>query len=261
MSGWGRTIAGSLPLLTAWLLADAAAAGQLTAGYEVRWAGIAVGRVETSLGGEGAAYRLVWQGRTVGLAETMFPFASAGSSEGRREQGRVVSERFTGESRSGDRSSHWRVTFGADGRAGRIELSPDTGAEREPVPAALQAGPDPLALLLQAIEQAAPGLSASGTGFDGRRVTRYELSCDDTPVPVDADRAELACTIEGRLLAGAARGSAQAASGWRREPIRAWLRTGLRPGGWWPVRIEVPARIGSVEVRLVELQGRPHIEG
>ena len=76
--------------------------GELQAAYEVSWAGIAVGRVETSLddGDAGnAGYRLSWQGTTVGLAQSLFPFASAGSSEGRRVDGRILSGRFAGETR------------------------------------------------------------------------------------------------------------------------------------------------------------------
>lgn len=266
MSGWRGSIGQHGWLLAVWLAAAPAVAsgGELQAAYEVSWAGIAVGRVETSLDGgavDDAGYRLSWQGTTVGLAQSLFPFASAGSSEGRRVDGRILSGRFAGETRWSDGGSRWLVTFAADGHAGRIELAPDSRAAREPVPAALQLAPDPMALLLQAVESAAPGLRADGTSFDGKRVVRYTTSCDLEGAPADTAPPELLCTIEGRLLAGAAKDAAPERPAWRQAPIRAWLRQGLRPGGWWPVRIEVPAPIGTVAARLVELQGRPHIEG
>ena len=156
MSGWRGSIGQHGWLLAVWLAAAPAVAsgGELQAAYEVSWAGIAVGRVETSLDGgavDDAGYRLSWQGTTVGLAQSLFPFASAGSSEGRRVDGRILSGRFAGETRWSDGGSRWLVTFAADGHAGRIELAPDSRAAREPVPAALQLAPDPMALLLQAV--------------------------------------------------------------------------------------------------------------
>jgi hypothetical protein len=237
-----------------------AAAETLTATYALSWAGLEVGELETVVAEQAdGGYRVAWQGRTRGLVGALHPFTGWGRSEGRRDGRRFVSARYAGRSRWRDGGTAWLVAFGPDGRATRVEIPPEQLAEREPVPEPLRAAPDPAALALTAIAAAGPGARAAGTSFDGRRAVRFALGCAAAP----SEEGELACTVEGRLLAGAARaGRARPGAAADRDPARVWLRADVHEGGgWWPVRIEVPARFGTVTARLVRAERRPHIGG
>jgi hypothetical protein len=234
-----------------------AAAETLSARYEVSWAGLEVGELETVLAERADGYDVAWQGRASGLVGALHPFVSLGRSEGRRDGRRFVSERYAGQSRWDDGSTAWVVAFGSDGRATRVEVPPEQLADREPVPEPLRMAPDPAALALTAIAAAGPGARATGASFDGRRAFRFALGCADVP-----SEGELVCTVEGKLLAGASRAwRARPGAASNRAPVRVWLRTDVREGGWWPVRIEVPTRFGAVAVRLVRAERRSHIGG
>ena len=101
-----------------------------------------------------------------------------------------------------------------------------------------------------------PGASLAAASFDGKRVVGFALDCAGTVV---AGEGELACTVEGQLLAGASRE-------WRdRQPeptprpaVRVWLRPSPDAGGFWPVRVEAPSRFGTIVAHLTSLeQGVP----
>lgn len=254
----------ALPLLAP----PVAAAEAVTATYVFRWGGIEVGELEATLredgGAEAGGYRVSWRGRTTGLAGALFPFTGEGESVGRRESGRYRSGVYAVRSRRGGGAvAAWRVGFAPDGRAARVEVPPEQLAGREPVPEALRVGPDPAALALAAIAGAAPGARLDGASFNGKRAARFALACADAPEP---GAALLPCTVQGRLVAGAARDHPPDPPG---EPVRVWLRPGApRPGsgggpggGWWPVRAEASTRFGAVEVRLVGTGPGPHIGG
>lgn len=235
----------------------------LVATYAFRWAGLEVGELEAVLSQDARRYRASWRGRTLGLIGSLFPFTSEGQSEGRREGGRYLSERYAGRSRSDEGGSTWRVAFGPDGRATRVEVPAEQMAERGPVPEALRTAPDPAALLLGALAIAGPGAALTGTSFDGKRATSFVLACDDERSGGGRpDGAELRCTIRGKLLAGGAHGWRSRSRGDERAPIEVWLRPGLGPeGSWWPIRLEAPLRVGTVEMRLVRTEQRAHIGG
>jgi hypothetical protein len=238
-----------------------AAAGGLTATYAFTWAGLEVGELEAEVAEDGAGYRVAWRGRTVGLIGTLFPYASEGASEGRRESGRLRPERFAGRSVWRDGSGAWGVAFDPDGQVARIDLPEEQRAEREPVPEALQVAPDPATLALRAIAAAGPGTRLEASSFDGKRAVRFALACADPATPAGGVAAELLCTVEGRLLAGASRRwrERQGDQADRREPVKVWLQPGLWPDELWPVRVEAPTRFGTVEARLVRAEPRPHM--
>ena len=151
----------------------------MTAVYAFSWAGLDVGRLEVLLEADGGGYRASWEAGTAGLVGTLFPFSSQGTAEGRRDGERYLPSRYDGRSAWRDGGSQWRVAFAADGRATQIEVPADDLAGREPVPEALQVGPDPASLALAAIARAAPGIRLDGQSFDGRRAVRVELACAD----------------------------------------------------------------------------------
>ena len=137
------------------------------------------------------------------------------------------------------------VGFGAS-RSGRtdepaeIQLSQAELADREPVPAAMQVGPDPATLALMAIAAARPGAGLKAASFDGKRAIGFELTCAAATAG-----GELPCSVETRLLAGASRR-------WRerqpqpdeRPPVQVWLQHRTDADGFWPARLEVPSPFG-----------------
>jgi Protein of unknown function (DUF3108) len=237
-----------------------AAAESLTATYAVTWRGLEVGTFDAEVAADDDGYRAAWQGRTTGLAGTLFPFATAGASEGARGRGGAFLPReHTGRSRWRDGNRAWRVVFGGDGRAAKVEVPADELAEREPVPAALRVGPDPAALALTAIAAAEPGARMVASSFDGKRAVRFALTCGDAASDQGGvGPAEIACAVESQLLAGASRRWRERSPGAREaEPVRIWLRQGVSGQGYWPVRVQAASRFGMVEARLVRLEHHP----
>jgi hypothetical protein len=253
----------ALAILAAVILAlgtTPAAAESLTATYVVTWRGLEVGTLDAEVAADGDGYRAAWQGRTTGLIGTLFPFATTGTSEGARGRGGAFLPReHTGHSRWRDGDRAWRVVFGGDGRAAEVEVPADELAEREPVPAALRVGPDPAALALTAIAAAEPGARMVASSFDGKRAVRFALTCGDAASDQGGvGPAEIACTVESELLAGASRRwRARSPDAREAEPVRVWLRQGMGGQGYWPVRAQAVARFGRVEVRLVRMEHHP----
>jgi Protein of unknown function (DUF3108) len=253
----------ALAILAAVVLApgmDPAAAGSLTATYAVTWGGMEVGMFDTEVAADDGGYRTAWQGRTTGLVGTLFPFATMGASEGARGLGGAFLPReYTGRSRWRDGDRAWRVVFGGDGRAAEVEVAADELAEREPVPADLRVGPDPAALALTAIAAAKPGARMVAGSFDGKRAVRFALTCGDAASDGSGVApAEIACTVESQLLAGASRRwRGRSPDAREAEPARIWLRRGVSGQGYWPVSVQVPSWFGTVEAHLVRLERRP----
>lgn len=241
-----------LSMLALLLPATPAAAEPLRVAYELSWNAIEVATVETELSRDEAGYRLVWRGQTSGFLGLLYPFASEAWSEGSQAGAGVTPRRFAGLSKRGEDENAWAVDFDPTGRAVRVEIPEDDRADREPVPAELQVGPDPLSLALTALSRAKPGFREAGTAFDGRRVLRIAAVCADAPEATPDFGEALLCTVEGKLVAGASRR-------WRdrqqpqaeRPPTRVWLTRGTVAGGWWPVRIESPTRWGTVTALLL----------
>lgn len=253
-----RTIA--LVLLVATLAAHPAAAGgaPLEADYVVRWRGIEVGRFTTELRRSGERYHLAYRARTSGPLRWLVGLESDGWAIGHLVDGGVQPEHFRGASSWRDGAGSWRVSFAEDGRVTEVEVDEATRADREPVPEALHRGPDPLSLVLAAMQRAAAGEAFEGRSFDGRRAMRYRLACAAEPSPIrpvalgPAAREALGCTIEGELVAGRSkRWSREPDQEPRdREPVRLWLVPELGGMPHWPVRIEAESRWGTVSVEL-----------
>lgn len=243
-----------LALIAALLAGPTAAETTGRAAYTVHWGGFEVAVIETRLVLEQGAYRLTWTGGTTGFLGRLYPLQSEGVSEGSRQGDSLVPARFAGESRRAAEVQPWSVAYAPDGRVVRVELPEDERDEREPVPVALQRGPDPLTLALETVLAAAPGLRASATSFDGRRAMRFAAACTPAPIAaaaggVEETRPALLCTIAGEVTAGRHRR-------WRdpdrapREPVKVRLEQGVVGDLWWPVRVEAPTRWGAVIAHL-----------
>jgi hypothetical protein len=244
-------------LLVPGLLAPVVAvpAERVDAAYELSWSGIEIGRFETRLTADESSYRLAYAARTTGFLAWLFPFTSAGASEGFIADPGPVPARYVVESQRRDGTSTWTVAFDPQGEVERVDLTTPLDEEREVVPTALQKAPDPLALALRASRAAAPGARLEEVSFDGKRAVRFELACaaaeqafapDDPAVPI---RRALDCTLDGELLAGASR-RWQRGPEPDRPPARVLLSREIVPGRYWPVRVEAETRFGMVVVRL-----------
>jgi hypothetical protein len=257
-----RQIAASL-LLAAALLAPApgqpgATEAPLTADYAVRWSGLEIGRFSTELRRTGERYHLAYQAWTSGPLRWVVDLQSDGWAAGRLIDGAVRAEHFRGQSSWRDGAGHWRVTFAADGSVTEIELDAATTADREPVPEALRRGPDPLSLMLLAMQAARAGEVLEGQSFDGRRAMRYSLACAAEKSPIRpvalgaASRDALVCAADGALVAGRSKRWSDRAEARRpdREPARIWLVPGVGGMPHWPVRIEAESRWGRVTIEL-----------
>ena len=241
-----------------------AQAARLSAGYEIEWQGLPIGAFETEVLTEAESYQVSYRARTTGFLGWLWPFSSEGSSEGSLAAMRPMPQYYQVFSRRRDEDDRWAVRFAADGRAVHVDVPIEERLEREPVPAALQVAPDPLALALAAIGAAAPGAQLAGTSFDGKRALRFEVACADDLVALAdappgaaaaAERDALACTVDGDLAAGASRRwQGRSMRDDERTPVAVWLGRGILADAFWPVRVEAPTRYGTVTVRLVSLQ-------
>ena len=232
-----------------------AATGPLLATYSIRWAGIEVARlgVDVHLGQHD--YRARWDGATTGLVGTLFPFVASGEVEGRIEGVELSPEHYRGRSTWGDGGSIWRVEFDPDGRASEIEIERDDLGPRDPVPAPLRVGPDPVTLALTALARAEPGTRIEGRSFDGRRVLGYDFACDDPPM-VQAGETTLTCLVSAELVAGGTQRWRESRRG-DAEPIRVWLRAEPGSARYLPVRAETVSRFGTVTAELVAIERPP----
>ena len=235
--------------VTASVLMGAGAAQANVAAYELAWRGVAIGEFEVAVDAEAERYHISYEARSTGILAVFFPFESRGWSAGAISDGEVLASNHSAMSSFRDQERNWTIGFGADGAVTELDINAD-GDEREPVPAALQRAPDPLALALSALQDASPGVEIEGQSFDGRRAVRVEMSCPEA----DENDVELTCTIEGELLAGASKR-------WRdehegeppvRRPVNVRLSRTVMNDLWWPVWLEVESRFGPVTATMVD---------
>ena len=235
-----------------------AAAERIAATYEVTLSGLPIGRFEAGLQADAASYRLSYSARTAGLVGVLFPFRSAGASEGVLSGLGPAPLRYAGESSRRDGTSSWAVEFDRDGLVERVDVTVPEDEVREPVPPALQKAPEPLALALRVTADAAPGIRLEDTSFDGKRAVRFTLACDPAGrlaanAPGTPADGTLHCTVDGELAAGGVRRWQDGRSG-DRSPARVQLSPDIVPGRYWPVRVEAETRWGTVIARLTEVR-------
>jgi len=132
------------------------------------------------------------------------------------------------------------------------------------VPRALQRGPDPLSLVLQAMLDAAAGRDLEWRSFDGRRVVRARLGCAEDamailPAALGGTHQALLCEAEGTLLAGRSKRWSEPDDRAldERRPMLVWLVPDVGGLPHWPVRIEAESPWGAVVIDLDRLGPAP----
>lgn len=232
------------------------AAERLDARYVMTWKGLEVGRFEARLAFDDAGYRVGYRAETVGIVAWLFPFTSAGASEGGIGDG-LIPARHVGESRRRNGRSAWTVRFDDEGAAHEVEVTTTVDEQREPVPAELRRAPDPLSLALHITDAAAPGVRLEEHAFDGKRAIRFELACAEQEEAVDDAalaprvRTALRCTLDGDLAGGRSRRWASSRDE-ERKPAVILLSREIAPGRYWPLRVTADTRFGPVVVDLTE---------
>ncbi len=246
-----------LPLLAS----SPAMAGNVEAGYSMRWMGIEIGRLEIELRTTPTDYRLAFGARTTGALAWFVGFASEGSALGRLTPEGPHATLYRGSSAWDEGESHWQVGFAPDGEVTELVLDEASRADREPVPAELMKGPDPFTLALGALLDATAGSRLEGRSFDGKRAMGFTMDCAPAPEPVDPAAlpgprgGALLCSADGELLAGRSKrwGDDVDRENAGRRPARLWLLPGIGGLPHWPVRIEAESRMGTVTIELDRL--------
>ncbi len=218
------------------------------------------GRASTSascrgpLEADGAGYRASWEAVRPAWSAPCSRSSPTGAARAGARESVICPSRYNGRSQWRDGGSAGVSRSGPTDVPRRSRCRRTDLAEREPVPAELQVGPDPASLALTAIARAAPGFRLDRQSFDGRRAVAYDLSC----AKADAgDGARL--HVSGQLLAGASRAwrerrrARPSGSRWR-----VWLRR-CTATGFWPVRLEAPTafRDGRGAAVSIERRRRP----
>lgn len=246
--------------LLAWALSwperSVLASERMNASYALSWGGFEVAEFEIALTTDDGAYEVAYSARTTGLAGVLFPFTSAGVSEGQLSAPGPMPKRYIGASERPAGRGSWAVVFGPDGEVERVDVNTPENEERDPVPPRLQKAPDPLALALRATQVAGPGVRFENTSFDGKRAIRFELACDPEESGGQRERDErrvLRCVLDGEVEAGRSKrwDSGRDAG---RNPAKVLLSRGIVPGRYWPIRVEAETRFGPVIAELISLR-------
>jgi len=220
--------------------------------YAITVAGAVVMEAEVAFDLGGEAYRVEARTRTRGLASLLVRGESLTLAEG-RWQGATASPRLY------ESHGYWRGTarrarleYAADGEPRVLLLEPAQDMARAPLPAGSRAGTlDNLSALAQLVRHVRDTgrCETTATGFDGRRLTRFEVARD--PVVQVADRGLLRCVIESRPLAGYALDRPDAANPTQIHALFGVLRPETPA---LPVRVEIASRWwGRIEATLVSV--------
>jgi hypothetical protein len=240
-------------LLALLLLAAAPAQAEAwRATYAITVAGAVVMEAEVAFDLGGATYRVEARTRTRGLASLLVRGESLTLSEGSWQGGQARPRVY-------ETQGHWRGTarrarleYGADGEPQVLVMEPAQDMARSPLPAGPRAGTlDNLSALAQLVRHVRDtGRCDTGaTGFDGRRLTRFEVTRD--PVVPAADRGLLRCVIESQPLAGYALDRPEAANPTHVHAVFGVLRPDTLV---LPVRVEIASRWwGRIEATLMSV--------
>ncbi|MCB2055857.1 MAG: DUF3108 domain-containing protein [Geminicoccaceae bacterium] len=227
--------------------------------YDVRWSGFSIGEAAIVLRIDGDGREVTIKSRTTGALDWFFTYRSTVASRG--EGGAEAATSFTAESVFDEKPQAWSFVYAADGTLLEADIPAEITEERDPVPPELQRGPDPLALLLDALSTVKPGSDVRGATFDGKRALRLEARCAaelDAKSPLPGLPAEpvLACTVGGELLAGRHRDYGDRSSDENEDrELEVWLDSRRLEGMALPVLVHASTGFGTVVVRLVAFQG------
>jgi hypothetical protein len=220
--------------------------------YAITLAGATVMEAEVAFDLGGDSYRVEARTRTRGLASVVVRGESLTLSEG-RWQGALARPRLH------ESQGHWRGTarrarieYAPDGEPRVLLLEPAQDMPRAPLPPGSRAGTlDNLSALAQLVRHVRDTgrCESSATGFDGRRLTGFDVTRE--PAPQARDGGLLRCVIESRPLGGYALDRPDAANPSHVHAVFGLLRSDTPV---LPVRVEIASRWwGRIEARLMDI--------
>lgn len=232
-------------------------AGPAQARYTIHWMGAQVASSALSLRLDESGYGLALTARTEGLLRTFVDARTRleATGNGMAAQARPLVYRTDTQVRREDVRRH--VTFDAQGRATVIERTlprKGWGSQREPVPQALQAGPDPVAAMMRLFADP-PASQLSLRAFDGVQSTEYRYRCmaQTEMLPVSPHTAYAGptrrCFLSFEVIAGRAIDEEASEARERerqRPPATLWIAPVRGSSLWVPVRFEQKGRLGTV---------------
>jgi hypothetical protein len=240
-------------LLALLLLAAAPAQAEAwRATYAITVAGAVVMEAEVAFDLGGEAYRVEARTRTRGLASLLVRGESLTRSEGRWHGAQARPRVYESQGYWRGTARRARLEYGPDGEPRVLVMEPAQDMARTPLPPGPRAGTlDNLSALAQLVRHVRDTgrCDVTATGFDGRRLTRFEVTRD--PVVQVADRGLLRCVIESQPLAGYALDRPDAANPTQVHAIFGVLRPDTPV---LPVRVEIASRWwGRIEATLMSV--------
>lgn len=246
----------------------------IQAQYKIYWKGFKVMTVDALTELSDGHYRQAMEMRVSGMLDLFTDGRTRVVARGGREGDQFV-PRFYASRSLWDGDIYARVIQYEDGNAvPAIAMDiPQEWLEREAVPDALQANPDPLSLILLATTDPWGLTGAQGAGetitlgtFDGLRSYDYQLSCEDgfhnysSGRDVPYEGRALKCSLSGRQTGGFRireehEREEEEDEGGRLEDqvITLWLARIEGASLYMPIRIDMESRRGNARILLREI--------
>jgi Protein of unknown function (DUF3108) len=225
--------------------------------YAFYWLGAQVASSTMSLRVDGDGYGLALTARTEGLLRSFVDAQSQLEASGAGAPADAQPRLYRTESVVRKERLRRAVRFDADGQATVVEvLAPKEGwgSAREPVPAALQTGPDPVAAMLRLFGRPVSEETRL-RAFDGVQSVDYRYRCDASleTLPKTARSGFVGqarrCTLAFEVMAGRAIDEEARKARERerdRPPATIWIAQAKGQALWIPVRLEQRGRWGTV---------------
>jgi hypothetical protein len=182
--------------------------GNISARYSVHWGVLRLADITLTWRLTETDFETRMTARTRGLIRAVFKADSLLTSSGLRQNSALQTSSFTTDSVFNGDAFVREMTFAASGQGTIIRrVTPDDfELVREPVPTALQIGPDPLTAFLETMLQ--PGSVLQSRSYDGVQVLENTLECDEALDTLKKKRRSLyhgeaqRCSLTGDVLAG-----------------------------------------------------------
>ena len=246
-----------LPLAALAQAGQPAAAPPIRAHYAAYSTGLNILRLDAEIAVGPRDYRLHLAYRTTGTLRALFQSDQDTTSEGAFVSGRPAPRRFFSYGHTRGRPRVTQIDYAGNQPQVR-QLTPPNDDEREPVPAAEQAGTiDSLSAMAQLMRQVNATGRCEGRSrtYDGRRLAELAAQTVGEEVLEPTRRSSFAgpalrCEFEGRQLGGfMLEGDREAAQ--RPQRASAWFAAAVPGGPLIPVRMQFETRfIGRVTVYL-----------
>lgn len=180
----------------------------ISARYSVHWGLLRLAELDLRWTLRKDDYTVDMDARTRGIIRAVFKAESSLTASGAREKDALRPARFSTQSQFNSKAFARDMAFTTSGNATitRAVKPEDFEIEREPIPAELQKGPDPLSAFLMTL--LAPSDMQGQRSYDGVQVLESNLECGDTPEALKKTKRSVfygmaqQCALMGDVIAG-----------------------------------------------------------